>query len=218
MTNEEGSKGNIILSIIAIVVSIFALVVSIWGPINDIIIPGDTIPLTPAGFSIVRGSPNFVFPSDHIVLPLEWYNSWKEKTEIISLPYLVLRKLGSNETHIFFLAGEYPDISAKSFKESYTIERTFIFPPSTLSKRTLVFRIEKWWDHASMNYEFKFKPRDKYDVSIGFQQWDNGKFIQHPEVPLFTMPILDTVGNLSYSRDKYWWDTFDLNRTTGFLW
>lgn len=104
MTKEEGSKDNIMLSIIAIVVSIFALVVSVWGPINDVMIPGETIPLTPAGFSIIRGMSNLGFPSDHIVLPLEWYNSWKEKTEIISLPYLVLHKLGSNETHRFFLA------------------------------------------------------------------------------------------------------------------
>jgi hypothetical protein len=98
------------------------------------------------------GSSGFNFPSDHIILPLEWYNSWKTKTEIISQPYLVLHKIGSNKTIRFYLAGEYPNISKKSLEEPYILERTFKVPPSSLSKHILVFKIESWWDETSENF------------------------------------------------------------------
>lgn len=81
-----------------------------------------------------------------------------------------------------------------------------------------MFKIEKWWDESSPNYNFKFVPGDEYEAAIGFQEEDNGKFKQHSEVPLFTMLILDTVANLSRnSSNQYWWDYFDLDRTTGKL-
>lgn len=213
--NGGSSEALNILSGFALAVSIIALVVSVWGPINDFLKPGDIVPLIPAGFGIIRGMPDLGFPSDHIVLPLEWYNSWNEKTEIVSLPYLILHKNGSSETYRFFLAGEYPDTSIKSFGEPYSLERTFLFPPNSLSKHTLAFKIENWHNNTSKNYNFNFKPGDEYEVSIGFEQWGNGKFIMHQEVPLFKMLILNTVGNLSYDRGNYRSDYFDLNRTTG---
>jgi hypothetical protein len=205
---------DIWISLFALVVSIVALVISIGGPLQDRISPGDTVPLTPSSFVIINGISGF--PSHHILIPLVFYNSWRVKSELITQPYLVLHKVGSNQTLTFTLAGEYPKISKEALEGGYDFESTFIIPPSSSSSHKLAFKIDNWWNPLSKYYKFKFIPGEKYDVDIGYMTWDGKSFHQHPEIHhLFNMSIRGTIANLS---DEYRWDSFNLNPITGETW
>jgi hypothetical protein len=176
------------ISLFALIVSIVALMISTGGPLQDIIFPGDTVPLKPTSFVIINGISGF--PSHHILIPLEFYNSWKAKDELITQPYLKLHKVGSNLTLIFKLAGEYPKISKEALEGGYDFESIFIIHPSSVSPHKLAFKIDNWWNPLSEYYHFKFIKGEKYDVDIGYMTWDGKSFHYHPEIHhLFNMSI-----------------------------
>jgi len=110
---------------------------------------------------------------------------------------------------IFFLAGEYPDISSNSFAELYNIEESFILAPHSLSCKVLVFHIENWWDESNeLYYKFKFTGGKKYQVYIGFETNLNE---QSEEVKLFKMTTFGSVDRLDRKgADGYWWDFWSI--------
>jgi hypothetical protein len=188
-----------IISTCALAVSTIALVISILAEWT----PGTVRPLKPSGYGIIRevGS----FPSDHIVLSLEWQNTSSDPI-LVRHPYLLLRELGpdgeetGNELR-FVLAGEYPDISTDSFKERYSIQTSFAVDTRSISVKVLVFHIDRWWDETDPLYQFRFADGQKYDVYIGFQR----DLDEQPETLLFKMPLHRNADRLDRSTNL-WWD------------
>jgi hypothetical protein len=199
------------ISVLALIVSLFvsfgALAFTLWFNLS----PGNVQPLKPSGYSIIRGIDSF--PSDHIVLPLEWGNTGGRPV-LVRHPYLVLHELGpdgkeTGNKYRFFLAGEYPDISYNSFAERYRIKQSFILDPHSISLKVLVFHIEGWWNESKSNdlYKFRFTGGKNYRVYIGYQK----NLDEQPKVELFEMLIFGTVDNLHRNGTKgYWWDFFPL--------
>lgn len=106
-------------------------------------------------------------------------------------------------------------MSEKSFEESYMFRRTFFIHPKEFLFCVLVFKTEMWWDEDSEYYRFRFNPGDKYEVSMGFEKWDEGKFIRQTEIHLYNMTIKPYIANLSSDRNSGFWSYDDINRTTG---
>lgn len=134
---------------------------------------GEVRPIEPSGFAIVRGMPASggvgPFPSDHLVLPLEWKNA-SGSSVIMRRPQLVFSELGENgkpngKPTRFFLAGEYPNISGAAFSEPYSYKNAFKLDPHSVSANVLVFRVERWWD---LNQRFAFDGDTRYEVRIEF--------------------------------------------------
>ena len=180
--------------------------------------PGEVIPLQPSGFVTIRGIDTF--KSDHIVFPIDWENTGG-KSVLIMHPKLVLRELDhkgyetENET-IFYMAGEYPEISENAFSEFYSIKESFIVDPHTITQTVIVFHIEEWWnytDENSQNFSFFSLKKDKnYSVYINF----NRELEPKPEVMLIKyLDIPDYVDNLRYDRGwDYWWEWFRIENQT----
>ena len=146
--NEHVVQG---LMIVTIIISVFALALALCSYWH-VFAPGEVQPLEPSGYGFIRGI--HPFPSDHIVLPLEWKNTGGSAVTI-SHPYLVLRELGPDENETgnescFLLAGEYPDISTNSFAEFYSIEDSFILDPHSITKKYSVFHIKDWWNDSKL--------------------------------------------------------------------
>ena len=197
-----------------VIIMIITLTITFW----DRIAPGEVRPLQPSGFSVIRGIG--AFDSDHIVFPIDWENTGG-KSVLIMHPTLVLRKLDhngyetKNET-IFYMAGEYPEISNKAFAEPYSIKESFILAPRTITQTVIVFHIEKWWnytDETSENFSFfSLKKDENYSVYINF----NRELEPMPGVMLIKyIDIPDYVDNLRYDRSwDYWWEWFRIENQT----
>lgn len=203
--DEKKSRVELVISVIALIVSVGALTFSLWYNLS----PGNVQLLKPSGYCIIREMNSF--PSDHLVLPLEWENTGG-RSVLIRHPYFVLRQLGSDgketgDEYRFSLAGEYPDISYNSFAERYSIKQSFILDPHSLSRKVLVFHIKNWWNESSELYKFRFSAGKNYRVYIGFQR----NLDKQPEVPLFEMTTFGSVDKLNRSgTDGNWWDFWPL--------
>jgi hypothetical protein len=193
-------------------ISLAALLVSIASLAFTLIYnlaPGEVYPLKPAGYAIIRGVS--VFPSDHLVLPMEWENS-SGKPIVIRHPYLVLRELdpAGKETgteYRFLLAGEYPEISSKSFLENHSIKRSFTLEPHSLSVKILLFHRDRWWDENSSQYSFQFPADTAFRVYIGFQR----NLEDQPETLLCEIITYKGPDILEYrSEGSYWWDFWSI--------
>jgi hypothetical protein len=193
---------NICLPFIVPSISIISLIISIFG------VPfGKTVPLKPAGYSIIRDISSF--PSDHLVLPIEWQNSqWR--SVIIRQPYLILRLLNSSgqETNEFkfTLAGDYPEISTEAFKKEYRIRNAYILQPKSITSFIMIFHTQSWWDETNPGFRYRFYKDQKYHVYIGYIV--NTKI--YTEQLLFTMKIYRTVDKLD-RKTMFWWDYWDMN-------
>jgi hypothetical protein len=134
---------------------------------------GDVAPLEPAGYAVIRGlvveQGIGSFPSDHLVLPMQWKNTSGRPT-IIQRPELILRKVGGVvdcETELTFtLAGAYPDISTESFSRRYSHNNSFLVEPHSVSLNTLVFHIKSFWEEEGSH--FRFDSTDEFRVHIRY--------------------------------------------------
>jgi hypothetical protein len=158
----------------------------------------------PTGYSISRGL--FSFPSDHLIIPVEFENSGG-KNAIIRYPSLKLLNKNNSKKHVFYLAGEFDEISTKSFQDKfgYEIKNSFIILPHSISLKNLVFHIKDWWDENGKNYDFKFKSPDCYTVKITYQV-NQEPFV---EKRLTEIPIFGSADRLDPQKD-YWWDFWPL--------
>lgn len=133
---------------------------------------GEVAPLEPAGYAVIRGlgleqgiGP---FPSDHLVLPLQWKNT-SGRPAIIQRPELTLREVDGkhHETVLTFtLAGAYPDISTESFDKRYVHNNSFLVEPHSVALNTLVFHVKNYWQKEG--YDFRFSSTDEFRVDIRY--------------------------------------------------
>ena len=155
MEKKEGFRAKLpirismVASVSIVIIMILALLISCYN-YNYMSSPGDVKPLNPSGYGFIRGI--HYFPSDHIVLPLEWENRGGTAVTVRH-PYLVLRELrpdGNKTNYCFFMAGEYSDISTNSFDEFYSIKDSFIVDPHSITKINSVFHIKDWWNDSKL--------------------------------------------------------------------
>ena len=194
---------RVFISVLVLLVSLGVLLFTLWFNLS----PGNVQPLKPSGYCIIRELDSF--PSDHIVLPLEWENTGGRPV-LVRKPYLVLCELDPDEKETgnkyrFILAGEYPDTSYNSFAERYSIKKSFVLDPHLISLKVLVFHIEGRWDKSNDLYKFRFAGGSEYRVYIGYQK----NLDVQPEVELFKMPIYLDVDRLDRNGiEGYWWVCF----------
>jgi hypothetical protein len=194
---------EILISILALAVSMVSLWISIFGA------PGVVRPLTPSGYAIIREIGPF--PSDHILIPLEWENT-TGRPVLIRQPYLRLRELDSagretGKEYRFVLAGEYPGISTNSLQGMYSILNSFNLPEHAISLKLLVFHNDQWWNESSDLYRLRFKAGQEYKVYIGYKLGLD----QPPEAALFDMPIYRRADALDRAKGD-WWDFWYLGQ------
>ena len=200
-------------AIIAIIFSSISLLFSLYY--SDAIYPGEISTLEPVGIGIIRQTPDIWSQSDGIILPIEWYNSWRQKAEIIRQPYLILKENKSNKTFRFELAGEYPDLSGKSLDENWAIKQTFVLPPKVLSVHVLVFKTNRLFETRYNASIFRFKSGENYAVSLGFQRCLNGNFKSCNEIPLTTISIPEIIDDQTEWRlNRFYWIYFDFNKNS----
>jgi len=162
-------------------IAILSLIWSIWGACF-LDLGKDIKPISPSGYSIIRGIDSvegIMFPSDHIVFPLEWLN---ESSKAVSISNIKLKltqvyadgsPYNSDENiHTFFLAGTYPEISAGAFAKFYNVTNSVIIQPHGYTSTVLVFHIDGWYDeHKSQYpyaYDFEFPADAYYKIEITF--------------------------------------------------
>jgi hypothetical protein len=193
------------------------------GPVLwDLISPGEVRPIPPSGYSIIRGVEFFSFPSDHIVLPIDWEYTGGTPA-VITHPYLVFREIDDNgnekigKQYKFYMAGVYPDISSYSFEKCYIIKESFILDPHAITSTVIVFHIEPWWDPKNeFCYNFRFQKGQIYSVYINFER----ELKYMPEDILFIeyLYIPDRVDDLRYDRVwGNWWDWFRIEYQKDFI-
>jgi len=179
------------VAILALCVSFFSVMLS-WYWNSPM---GDVRPLEPSGYAIIRGiDPTFEgeakqgeglgvgpFPSDHVVLPLEWANN-SGSSILVKEPMLVFHRLDrsgkpTGDELRFFLVGEFPEMSAQVFNnvntKPHTFKNSIVIEPHTVLQTVSVFRIEGWFKEP--NQCFRFIPGQSYQVEI--------KFLRVPEDP-----------------------------------
>jgi hypothetical protein len=194
---------EIIISVIALLTSIVSLYFSVVGT------PGTVQPIKPTGYGITRGDGSF--PSDSIVVPLEWENT-SGKPIVIRQPVLILDELDDNgqktgNKYRFLLAGEYSEISSEAFSKQYARKNSFVVEARSIPLKVLVFHYERWWDETDKFYAFQFKAKQRYSVTIEFQP----NLEQKRQIELFELPIYPSVDNLQNDRSKSWWDFWYLD-------
>jgi hypothetical protein len=181
----KNGEGPHWIAIAALIVSVLSAGYTIYRSSSF----GEITPLEPSGYAIVRGvDPAFEgepkpgegvgvgpWPSDHVVLPMEWSNS-SGSSELVRDPVLIFSELDQNGEPTgrkieFFLVGELPEISATAFnninEKPYTFTNTLVLDPHSVSQRFLVFRVEDW---EGKNHCFRFHQGQRYSVSIEFNR------------------------------------------------
>jgi hypothetical protein len=207
-SNPENNRSRFIIDIVPIIISLIALIISFYAIKQTIDYRSSEPSITvyaPTGYSILRGL--FSFPSDHLVIPIEWENSGG-KNAIIRYPHIKLQNVKTGNNLEFQLAGEVSGISTQDFRDKYgyKLKNSFILDPHSISLKVLVFHISNWWDENNDNYNFKFKSGDCYKVLIEYQ------VNQEPTTnfSLTEIPIFGSADNLDAKTD-YWWDYWPLH-------
>ncbi len=99
---KKTEKITIVISFLALATSVISVFFDLYFDLSY----GNVQPLEPSGYCIIRGISHF--PSDHIVLPLEWENTGG-LIVLVRNPCLVLRELDPGEEEIgdpyYFFSG-----------------------------------------------------------------------------------------------------------------
>jgi hypothetical protein len=173
----------IILSSLTKVIAIVTFIVTVnpWAPVGVV---------TPTvGVAIVRGiDPTFPgepkpgegvgigpYPSDHLVVPLEWRNDTGSSLSFHQ-PILILHKLNQNgedtEDELkFYMINELPDLSSDTLesisRKPMGFSNTVYVQPHSIVKSVALFRVEGW---ASENLCFRFHQGATYRVEIEYRR------------------------------------------------
>jgi hypothetical protein len=157
---------------------------------------------TPMGYGIVRGiDPTFndepepteglgvgPYPSDHVVMPLEFINNTGNEV-LIKNPRLVFIALGDSgeltgEGVRFLMIGELRELSnqelagIQSQSDAYSSSNSIPIESHSAAKSVPLFRVEKWWEEYAC---FRFIPGQAYQVVLEFERV--------PEPPLWHKSI-----------------------------
>ncbi|MCB2213835.1 hypothetical protein KQH50_00425 [bacterium] len=211
MTNNEvrPKKTANTISFIALIVSIITLLLNLllnWQSISA----GSIETLSPPDYAVIRGLSSY--PSDHLVIPIEWNNTTKKNVSIRK-PYITLAELDSNNErtgteYIFLMEGEFPEISMLAFSDYHKISKSFILEAKTLSTKVMLFHIENWWDDSHPNYDFRFKSGDNYAVEIYYEVNLDENHHEH----LCNLEFFESIDNLTTrNEDTWWWDHWPTN-------
>jgi len=193
--------GRRFMDIMPLVFSGLAILVTGWLA-RDSFLPGKVRPLL-TGYGVIREMPDEGFPSDHLILPIDWENT-SVRSRVVRKPFVVLKEVVTNGKELrFLLGGEYPTISSKAFTEEYNRKSSFMVEPRSITSKVLVFHIENWWDEDNDFYRFRFNSGESYKVYIGF--YENTK-LRMEEMGL-TLKVYATLDRLDRST-SYWWDYF----------
>lgn len=162
---------------------------------------GEIQPIKPSVYFIIRGVDSF--PSDYLILPIEWKNMGGIP-ELIRHPKLILhREDGVDFT--FDMAGEYVDLT--NLERPFILKQSFTIDPHTISQKALVFHIHKWWDPSDPLYRFRFYSNQSYQVIINYERYPDNQ----SEMPLFNMTIYSGADKLNADRSKgYWWEEWEI--------
>lgn len=185
-----------LISTIALIVSVISLFFTYYG------FPGKIEPLKPSGYGIIRGIGSF--PSDHIVMSMEWRNSGGNPIQI-KYVHLHLYELNpdSQETgkkYQFFLNGEYPEVSKKYFPDLCKFIHSFSIPPKTMLTKVLLFRNDSSSFDTSSLYNFRFESNQFFKVNISFDK--ESKPLE--DFFLTYMPIHSEVSKMDSLKWNYW--------------
>jgi hypothetical protein len=194
-------------------ITLFASIIG-FNVISDVFIQGGLITLhPPSNYVIIRELEGF--PSDHIIIPVDFYNSWRAKSEIIRQPYLIMRNK-TKEIRFHFM-GELPKYSRENFEPEGNKELdrsgTFIISPSSLSTHAMVFQVEGYANECGENYAFRFESNDSFQCGIGYERWNGKHFKNKYEASYFQITI-PNLKDLSRQRN-YFWDWYAFNSSTG---
>jgi hypothetical protein len=161
---------------LSLIISFFAIAVSVWTACYNYhynYSNAEAVAYKPYGLGIIRGIKDSGFPSDHLVLPINWENDGA-KAAIVGNVRLIVRpksSKSSNEIVVFKLGGEYSDISPNAFnhhEQFFHFLDSFLIPPHSKLSRNFVFHINNWWDKKTAEYNFRFYSRKVYDFSISY--------------------------------------------------
>jgi len=234
----KNSEGPHWIAVAAFVVGVFSFLYTAYE--NSTI--GEVTPLELSGYAIVRGvDPSFKgepkpgegvgvgpWPSDHVVVPMEWRNS-SGSSELVTDPELVFSELGRDDEPTgdkikFFLVGELPEISPTVLNninaKPYSFTNTLTIDPHSVLQSFLVFRVEGWDDK---NRCFRFHQGQKYQVSIEYRRVPENTLLSiiygvlgrsgvRSEDLVEKLMVLDTANWMSpYGRGKsIGWDFYSL--------
>ena len=226
VTNTSGvAKVALLLGILSTVLGISSTVFTFYrtSPAGEVKV---VEPLS--GYALVRGiDPTYPdepdpkkglgvgpFPSDHLVLPLEWSNGTGSPV-LIKSPTLVLRELGENGKRIgktleFFLVGEFQEASVTVFNnvndKPHNFTNSVVVEPHSVKQTVSVFRVSDWIDK---NECLRFHQGQNYHVELAYTRipqnptarlgWWVGRSVSATgsQSLVDDMPILDTANLLS---------------------
>jgi hypothetical protein len=182
---EDGGRDKLWISVLALVVSGLSLALS-WYWNSPM---GEVTPIQPSGYAIVRGiDPAFEgepepgeglgvgpYPSDHVILPIEWANS-SGSSVLVKSPVLVLHALDQDgnptgDERRFFMVGDFPEMSAEVLNDvnskPHTFKNSVVLEPHSVLQSMAVFRVERW---ENENECFRFIPGQRYRVDAEYQR------------------------------------------------
>lgn len=173
------------IALLALFVSVIALVPMIqdlWADFR----PKRVGPLEPYVYCFQRGL--FGFPSDHLILPLEWENQ-RDKTVSIRIPYLKISPMDKEDVHYTYTyVAEYSTVFGNQTPEEngFTPNSSLIVNPESVSLGWRVFRIFEYDPNMDL-FSFKFVPGGEYKVFIGYEV--DGQLIEESSQPLLVLKI-----------------------------
>ncbi|MGB3632873.1 MAG: hypothetical protein WA982_02405 [Rubrobacteraceae bacterium] len=202
--NEKKWHIEILISLLALGIASLSLFFTWWY--NSSL--GEVEPLTPSAYAVSRGVETF--PSDHLIFPMEWKNDSGRSVLIRDLQ-LILVDTESGKEQRFLLAGEYPEISKRSFENPYSRKNSFVLDPHTVSLKTLMLHTENWWDRNDQSdYNFKFTEGSKYRVLVKY--FRNSEEDMREQQLIEALTIYDSVSQLDFdSKEGPKWDYWSLN-------
>jgi hypothetical protein len=131
-----------------------------------------TLPITAS--SIMRGYETNQFPSDHLIIQIEWVND-NGPPAIVIQPRLILKKIGNKGNEAkenplkFFVAGHYSEISDQALKRPFIQSQSYLIEGHSAKQFNLVFHIENWYEKTDPDaYCFVFEPQTDYSVTLRF--------------------------------------------------
>lgn len=192
------------IAIAALAVSVLSLCITMYrtSPIGAV---KPVMPLT--SYALVRGiDPEGTFglyPSDHIVLPLEFSNNTGSPV-LIKGPRLEFDEIGAPKSKnvTFFLTGEYEELSAELLgdvnSQPHNFAPALVLAPHSVSQKILVFRVSGWFKDEK-NYCFRFHQGQKFNVDLKYRRIPQNPVIawiwrmlpgDGPEVDMRLEPVL----------------------------
>ena len=130
----------------------------------------------------MRGYAIGEFPSDHLIIPIEWVNRFGQPA-LVRQPILTLNQILTKEQQdngvkskrkIFYIAGHYPEISVTALEKPFIQSQSYLIEGHSAKLLNLVFHIKNWYNEDDVDtFYFTFEPQEVYSVKVRFLDADN---------------------------------------------